>query len=326
MASTYYFYAMLNQYDELEDFVNGVAAARIDEHYGLIDQAGNTILPFEFDSIFTYRGGWVHARKNKTEYLYTSRGEEVLQISDIIYWYPPEEGLIRVKKDTGWGCINMQGQTIIPFQYISLGPCQNGWLSFYENGKWGWLDKQGKVVVPPAFLYVGNWSEQLWWARDNNNYALYDYSGNIVVNEGWLKLLLPHNGVAAAKTAEGWKYIDENFSTILQLPPVYEWVEQFIEGLAAVKRSGLWGFIDASGKEVITPAYQNVSVFRNGLAAVQKNDLWGYIDLKGNVVIPFVYHGAGAFNGGKARVCDTWWEWYIDQNGNEVSERKYLYD
>jgi hypothetical protein len=310
-------------YDEAEEFKHDVAIVRSGDHYGLIDESGKTILPVEFDTLYVYNYGWVQATKNKTEYLYNSQGEQLLQLPDLVWWYVPQEGIIRSKKQTGWGALNMKAEIVIPFKYASLGPCINGWLSYYENDKWGWLDKQGNIAVPAQHLEVGVWSDKLWWSRNKNGYTLYDYSGNVIYDEGWTKILEPANGMAAVKTVNGWKFIDDQFNTVLQLPPVYEWVEHFDAGLAAVKQNGVWGFIDSSGAEVIKPAYKNVSRFREGLAAVQIGEYWGFINLSGELVIPAQYRGAASFKDGKAWVRDTWCEWYIDKEGNDVGERKY---
>lgn len=311
-------------YDKTDEFQYDLGLVRSGDHYGLIDQSGKIVLPIEFDTIYPHRYGWVQATKNKTEYLYNSIGELLLQLPDLMWWYvPEEEGVIRGKTKTGWGALNMKAEIVIPFRYVSLGPCVNGWLSFYENEKWGWLDKQGNVAVPAQHLEVGVWSEKFWWSRNKNGYTLYDYNCNIIRDEGWTKIAEPVNGIAAVKTVGGWKFIDEQFNAVLQLPPVYEWVEHFDAGLAAVKRDGMWGFIDSNGKEVIKPAYKNVSRFREGLAAVQVGELYGYINIAGEMVIPPQYHGAATFKDGRAWVRDTWCEWYIDKEGNDATERKY---
>lgn len=312
-------------YDEAEEFENDVAVVRVDDRHGLIDQSGKIVIPCEFYSLYAYRNGWVKAEKDKIDYLYTSRGQLMLQLPEVTWWYVPEEGIIRAKKDTGWGTMNMSGETIIPFIYASLGPCINGWLSYFddEDRKWGWLDKQGDVMVPAEHLEVGVWSKKYWWSRNKNGYTLYDYNCNVICDEGWTKIAEPAKGMAAVKTADGWKFIDEHFNTVLQLPPIYEWVEHFDGELAAVKRDGLWGYIDASGNEVIKPAYTHVGWFREGLAVVEVGEYKGYINREGEWVIPPRYHGAASFKDGKAWVRDSWQEWYIDKEGNDVTERKY---
>lgn len=310
-------------YDAVEDFEHGLAIVRLGDHCGVIDQSGNVIIPVEFDTVYVYNYGWIQATKNKVEYLYNSTGEQLLQLPGLVWWYVPREGIIRAKKQTGWGALNMKAEIIIPFQYVSLGPCINGWLSFYENGKWGWLDKQGTIVVPAQHLEVGVWSDKIWWSRNKNGYTLYNYSCNMLHDEGWTKILEPANGMAAVKTVDGWKYIDDEFNNVLQLPPIYEWVEHFDGGIAAVKRNGLWGFINASGNEVIKPAFDKVSRFREELCAVQVGEYWGFINMAGELVIPASYRGVSSFKEDKAWVRDSWNEWHIDKEGNDVTERKY---
>jgi len=94
----------------------------------------------------------------------------------------------------------------------------------------------------------------------------------------------------------------------------------FTEGLAPVKLNGKWGFIDATGAEVITPQFDAVSeYFSEGLVAVCQSDRWGYIDLSGNVVIPQRYEFAGPFSEGLAVVNPSGSDWeFIDHEGIPV--------
>lgn len=310
-------------FEEVEEFRDHVATVKTGDRWGLINENGDTLIPFEYSSIYAYKK-WVQAEKADSHFLFTTAGEKVLEIADIRAWHYPEEELIRVKRKTGWGCIDMEGRPVIPFRYISLGPCKNGWLSFFENGHWGWLNKEGKMLVPAVYKEAGHWNKKYWWSRDEEGYRLWEYNRTPAHSEVWMKILLPENETGAVKTKQGWKYIDADLNTVLQLSPGYEWVEHFSEQRAAVKKGGKWGFIDLCGKEVIRPEYRNVLAFGEGLAAVQKEGLWGFIDTGGALVIPCMHKAAGPFKNGKARVSDHWYEWYIDRHGKEVSERKYI--
>ena len=63
-----------------------------------------------------------------------------------------------------------------------------------------------------------------------------------------------------------------------------------------------WGFIDKTGKLVISAQFDDVGPFSEGLAAVNQNGKWGYIDRSGEVVIHITYKSAWAFHEGFARV------------------------
>ena len=62
-----------------------------------------------------------------------------------------------------------------------------------------------------------------------------------------------------------------------------------MDGTLAIKKNGLWGFIDYNGEEIIKPQYYDVFSFKNGYACVKQNDKWGFINKKNEVVIPFEY-------------------------------------
>jgi hypothetical protein len=75
-----------------------------------------------------------------------------------------------------------------------------------------------------------------------------------------------------------------------------------------VKQNGKIGFIDSTGKMVISPRFDSASIqndvtFSEGLAVVQLGDKWGYIDRTGSFVIqPKFEHAPSVFKEGVARV------------------------
>lgn len=307
-------------YQQLEAFPNGLmSVTNVDNKKGLLSPAGKLVIACEYDSVWVSEH-WVHCKKQNTDYLFTTHGQPILQLDDIQWWYYPEEDYIRLKKDGKWGVVDLTGKTIIPFEHTSLGPIYNGWMSFFANQKWGWIDTSGRVQVAPEFDEVGRWDKTLWWGRKNGGYNLYDFFAVQRTFDNWKKIETPKNGMGAVKTHNGWRFVDENLQTIIQLPPIYDWVEHFSEALAAVKCNGLWGFINVQGEEVIAPRFESVRSFLEGLALYSDRGAWGYIDKKGNQVIPAQFSTAGSFKNGRARVGDSWCFWYIDCTGNAVSE------
>ncbi|MGH9549916.1 MAG: WG repeat-containing protein, partial [Terriglobales bacterium] len=163
------------------------------------------------------------------------------------------------------------------------------------------------------------------------------------------------------KTGIGWGFIDKKGYLIV--PPQFEAVQPYTEGLAAVVANGHWGFVDAGGNMVIAPRFENAQQFSGGYAAVSDHDKWGFIDNKGHQVIGFNYddtkpfskapdHIAAVKNGehwgfvddsgrairmpihcfdcmpfseGYAAVKDDKYLWgFIDLKGKLISECKYL--
>ncbi|MEL4895520.1 WG repeat-containing protein [Crocosphaera sp. Alani8] len=79
-------------------------------------------------------------------------------------------------------------------------------------------------------------------------------------------------------------YIDSEGKTIIE--PCFDLAGNFSEGLAPVKNSGCWNYIDFKGQYVFKslPNLKFVCDFSEGLAAVNENNLWGYINQLGEII------------------------------------------
>lgn len=105
-----------------------------------------------------------------------------------------------------------------------------------------------------------------------------------------------------------------------------------------------WGYIDTSGKVIVTPQYSAASPFSEGLASVCTGDCTGfdkskpasrgYIDRDGKIVIPMQFGVATGFKEGLAQVCIGKCDWeqgsgyngrfgYIDHSGHFVINPQY---
>lgn len=304
-------------YEKAEDFEDGFAEVGDGQMVGAINEEGTLIVPFQYDFILSAKN-WVQAYRGDLKVLYDCTGEQILERGDLLQWHFPEGGIIRIKRESGWGCIDMKGNEVVPCIYQSLGVEKHGLRPFFHHGLWGWLDQYGKEKITARFEQLGFWNNELWWGLIKDEYVLYNLDGAEVCKRGWSRIVPPGSSGAAVKTVSGWEFIDEAFDTIIKFPSCYDWVEFFSEGMAAVKRAGKWGFIDDELIEVIPAAYKNVGAFSEGLAAVEMDGNWGFIDKQGTTVIPFIYRDAGRFSDGKARVEQAYTSYYIDKAGYPI--------
>lgn len=89
------------------------------------------------------------------------------------------------------------------------------------------------------------------------------------------------DGIARVKRGRKWGFIDETGKVIVE--PKYDFVWFFCEGFAEVKVCGGWGFVDKTGKEVVKPKYKEVGYFDGGFAEViRPNGKYGKVDARGN--------------------------------------------
>lgn len=58
---------------------------------------------------------------------------------------------------------------------------------------------------------------------------------------------------------------------------------------------GIFGFIDATGKKVISIEYHDADDFSEGLGRVKSGDKWGYVNKSGSMIIKPAFDSADPF-------------------------------
>lgn len=125
--------------------------------------------------------------------------------------------------------------------------------------------------------------------------------------------------MASIKRDGKYGYIDKSGREIIS--PRFEYASQFHEGLAEVLLNRKHGYIDKTGREVIPPQYEFVNTFRDGLAQVKRDGKVGFIDRSGREVIPARYPSAYRCGNGLYVIEAPYAPQYLlDANGNRVTE------
>lgn len=119
--------------------------------------------------------------------------------------------------------------------------------------------------------------------------------------------------------SNGLKYLSNNINVLLLIPEllneniniildyyknkrVYDYVGDYSEGLAIVKKGKKFGYINQFFEEIIIPKYDGAFDFQDGLARVKINNTYGYINKLGEEVIKCQYDDAKDFHEGLALV------------------------
>jgi hypothetical protein len=263
------------KFDGAEDFSEGLAAVVIKEKWGYIDKTGKVVIPPRFLSGYPFSSGMAlvvtkefkkdRYQMHKLGYIDRS-GKLVIQrkealdskslfvsSKDLFF----SEGFLRVTENGKDGYLDRTGKQIIPCRFDYAQPFSEGLAAVSVGCKDGYIDRSGKMVIPPQLKEAGSFSEGSAIIRLNDKeWGYIDTSGKLVIN-------------------------GEEFSL----------AREFSEGLAAVTgKNDKYGFIDKTGKFVIPPQYDRVGDFSEGLAAVQKfGESWpgnlAYINKKGAIVI-----------------------------------------
>ena len=194
-----------------------------------------------------------------------------------------EYGLAVAGLDGKFGCIDTEGNVIVPFVYEEIGPFTEGLAAVKKNGKYGFVNVNGETVIPCGWEAVSPFRDGVCTVakKVKNNYlfGLYSAEGAPVTEAVWRTL--------GGSCNSAW---GEKGNTALCRVPEFDG-----EGYIRVQNGdGLWGFLSADGALPVEPVYEALGAYAEDLCAAQ-DLLWGYIDRSGNTVIPYLYEEAYDF-------------------------------
>lgn len=219
------------QQDRERTFKDGnVVSIRRDGAVGFRDMAGNWLLSDDWKAVFAFSDGLALVRYADGLYGYIdARGQERWPTR----WYFAEPFFrgyaVVAQYDTEatrrvYACIDTDGAYVIP-------P--------YERGK-------SSSFFDPVELFV---------AGEDGEMLQCSLSLGPMGGERWSAALYASEDMVAVKGGE--KY---GFYSLLDgrvaIPPAYDSVGTFSQGLAAVRLDGLWGIVDREGNEVLAPSLQ----------------------------------------------------------------------
>ena len=161
-------------------------------------------------------------------------------------------GLIKVKLNGNWGCIDNDGKQIIPISYSDVFIQNNGLVKVSSGSSAGYFNKSGNAVTP-----------------------MYEDFGNF------------YNGLAKIRLNGKYGFINDAGKEVIPLQ--YISAGDFSEGLASVSQNGKWGYINTSGQIAIPMQYDRAEAFKNGTSLVAINGNKGCIDQSGNTKLALNY-------------------------------------
>lgn len=266
-----------NVYEDVTSAMNGGIQVKQDGGWGLATDSGSPVIPCIYDKVSTFDNGQVIVEKDGVISAVNADNNRVALLhhsaSDFGNY---SEDRVALLLDDGWH--NGNGEFEVGTScYEAIGTYTDGYVAVKENGRWGVMEMSGE-----------------WYIK-----AEYD---EIILDE--LGRCYGQGAVFARQGKEVVLLVDGKSTGM-----VYEDAKPFgKEGYAAVKRNGLWGFIDTAGEVKINFQFDDALSFGQHLAAVKVDRDWGYVSLEGRVVIEPFFSAAKSFSNGSAPVCtvDGW--------------------
>lgn len=154
------------------------------------------------------------------------------------------------------------------------------------------------------------------FARHKQQWAVLDESGHYRTDFHYDAIDPFDDGLAAVRRGGLQGYIDPFGQEII--PANHEKIRELGHERFLARRKGNWHLYDRSGKQLNDNVYQKVSAFYEGFAVVKANGKYGLLNERGDIVCDTRYDQIRQFFEGFAMVSrDGKWG-HIDQTGREV--------
>ncbi len=182
--------------------------------------------------------------------------------------------LIPYRAGASWGYASPGGKVKLRPLYDAARPFSEGLALVMKNGRYGFIDAKGREKIKPVYQSAGPFSDGLAPVKLRGRWGYIRRDGSeahpFTLDEAGIYA----GGRAPAKKsgATGLLNPDTEF-----IPCDYEEIQPFSEGLARVRRGGLYGFVDEECREAAPAVYDNAFPFSGGFASARLRGKYGFI-------------------------------------------------
>ena len=297
------------KYDEPRIIENALyAIVKKDNLLGAINSFGELVLPIKYKKLYcvnkhVFCGDYrdIDARGRRVVANHAIPVSDDYEVAILL-----DNGLILVIQNQLYGCINQNGEIVIPIQYKKLTYSNGLFVAFNRNNQGGVINILNKEVVPLIYSEI-TIEDDLILYYVNGKWGAYTIHGKLICQPEYREIkriteYLIKVGVADVWNNEiYWGIIDIDGEVVL--PIRYEsgfkiW-DQPYDGLIGYTVSGNYiGYLDITGREILKPKYKSISKCDDGYAIVStpsyssfddERTRYGVIDGSFKEIIPCVY-------------------------------------
>lgn len=278
------------QYDYVGSFSEGLAIVSKNSQCGYIDKTGKEVIPLKYDNALDFNNGYAKVITNTELCGYINKkGEEVVPLIYELLGEQVNDGVLSAWKEGKGGLIDINGNELIPFIYNSVGEYSEGLVAVETDGKWGYVNKDGEMVIPAIYDNADKFIDGVAVVYKDGYYGIIDKKGSEVqpfIYDYYTKER--REGLILIGKNDKIGIIDTKGKEVVPFEYAYGDVENSLDGYIMIKKGGKYGYQTKEGRLVIPCEYDKVGLLLDGVAAVLKDGVWGFVDIDGHSTFDIV--------------------------------------
>jgi hypothetical protein len=310
---------IIDKYYMVETFNKGMAIVAIEDptshstRYGLIDTTGKEIIPAVCEMLYWTDNNncLVAIDESGLNFVADRKGKIILTAGK--NKIKAFNGKVAIVEKPGTetepaqcGLINPHGSFRIPLSNKAFYSFDGNFIAYSEysnknkKDECGLMDINGKIIIDPLAWETGNWQTY----DDVTRFVSRLY----FVKEG---CCMVQKRITDKISLYG--FVDTTGKVVV--PPVYQEVTDFDNGVSLAKKDGKYGLINKQNEIVMPFKYDTACGLKEGKAIYVRNGKMGFISNKGTELTPAIYDDAYPFSEGYALVYLNDKEVSADENG-----------
>lgn len=307
-------------YDSAAVYCEGMAGVGQDGHHGFIDAKGQTAVPFAYTAVGSFQDGLAAVKRDGKWGVIDKSGKEIIPCvyDDMQHQYA--EGFIGIKQNGLWGFAGKNGAVTVapafkgliggfhdgmaavemadgyafidPSGKVVASQLKNVYTSFNEglaavrlrSGERGYIDKRGQLAIRTDYDNLGPFEQGL--AEYGRTVVKPETTSVVSIGIGGGGHHHHHGGgIGIGIGIGGWGGYDDDY-------PYYGgWCGSGISigtGLS-VSRVTKHGYIDRTGRIIVSAQMDGVSSMTSDGAFVKNHGKWGFVRRDGTYLVPAEY-------------------------------------
>jgi len=228
-----------------------------------------------------------------------------------------------------WGFIDYNGNILGNTFYDEVSDWKEDHALVKYKNRFGIIGKDGKYIFNPKYKRpIELLSKSM--AKLDDKLTNNTYNGYVIYSNSNKRTRITYeicgrfeNGLASIKSTGKYGFINENLEIII--PTKFDMVSDFHNNMAIVQFNSKNGVINMLGDFIIDPIYESIEILTDEFFRIKKGGKWGIIDSKGNIIIQPTYDFINTFLNNSYIVEQNKKQGVIDKNGKWIISPKFDY-